>query len=721
MLPNKNNIFRGKNPHIDDILTNLNKIHQYYKKIFVYLTQDDHAHHAVRGGQTKHTYKSIFSRGDGDLTYNLFQDFLAIDLESKIKQRGTPILNGKFVVFTKLNDGTNLQLIDALQSYHEFLVEKMAQLASIVDCLEIIDKNESGSDEYVEAKKKLKELIEHRVLQKVSPIAFDYPHLDTSNEINRNKQIDEICETISQESKYRNLVKGKTLISSMRSYNYHVAEQLFTVLYACELLSVEDIKNIGVDDESVLRILQEIKDLYNSSDGRGKVMNAYEQIASGIKLEDKDASLRSWLISAIRDPIKSEREDIFGDSSNGVRDFIKKYYGIIAKHHANTLNSPLSKAIQKLNDLIAKKLGKDDYVPYLCENLIVDNGTYLSEAKQGSSGNITVYTKDQISSLDLGSFKYIPTGTGVQVGIIHIYITPDQIANMKAVDKFGSGKTKQNDKNEEIFKMKLKPEDVNIILNDAKNVHLSKAKPSIELIYKLASIVNQDENVSDIVKVNSIYYLFELADRIAYSDEFYQNIKNLPGFLEKIAKLMQTYGISVPRIKGSNSRFELESFADTFGVESYNYDKNTSNPMAIKAPLIYRKDNGEVVQALVADTELKPVEKTAESQNEQINPVEESTNKTVDTEQKIPNLVPDNFNYNEDDLTAIKDYLNDDEIYCTVTEIYSGLNDDEKEVFVRNFHRLKGNENLEDVFNDLLADYSAELNYIRSKMNELCK
>ena len=348
MLPNKNNIFRGRNPHVDDILTKLIDLKNGYSKIYEYLTQNNHVHHAGKANK----YNAIFKNGDADLNYNLFQEFLGVNTRSQIKKRGTPILNGKFVVFVKLNNGTNLQLIDALEEYHEFLNKKIDQVNALVEQLEIMDKYQVGSNEYNAAKSQVIKLIENRILQNVAPLAFEYPTLDTKNEGVRNRQIDTILSDLSEEEKDRRLPNGTILKSKMRSYNYHVAEQLFTVLYACESLHDMSIDNLieiarkdkksggyglNIKDEDIgiiKQILNEIQELYSQSYGRDRIKGIYERIRPDSQANlDSDRMLIGWFISAIRKPIPGEKHLALQDLQNGMAEFFKGYYGIIAKNH----------------------------------------------------------------------------------------------------------------------------------------------------------------------------------------------------------------------------------------------------------------------------------------------------------------------------------------------------------------------------------------------------
>lgn len=734
MLPNKNNIFRGRNPHVDDILTKLIDLKNGYSKIYEYLTQNNHVHHA--GNANK--YNAIFQNGDADLNYNLFQEFLGVNTGSQIKKRGTPILNGKFVVFVKLNNGTNLQLIDALEEYNEFLNKKIDQVNALVEQLEIMDRYQVGSNEYNAAKSQVIKLIENRILQNVAPLAFEYPTLDTKNEGVRNRQIDTILSDLSDEEKDRRLPNGTVLKSKMRSYNYHVAEQLFTVLYACESLhdmSIDDLIEIARKDKksegyglnikdeyigSIKQILNEIQQLYSQSYGRDRIKGIYESIRPDSQANlDSDRMLRGWFISAIRKPIPGEKHLALQDLQNGMAEFFKGYYGIIANNHKDTISNPLLQVISILNNMMKEKLGKNDYVPYLCENLIVDNNTYVSDTTQGSSGNLTVYTKQQIDQLGLNSFKELPGKFGIQPGIIYMYMDADKIRNLKPITAFGSGKVAEDDKYLQLFNKQLSNENVSQILNNAKKVLDEKRKPSVSLLYELASIINQGNEVLDIGKLNAVYFFCELSEKMMDNSKTFDEILKISGLKEKIETLENNYAIAVPIIGGIDSRFGVHDpfLSAKYSIENIGYDPNISEPIKIHVPLIYDRVSKRVIQKMVVDTKPKSSDEV-NTQRPTSNNTQISNNK--ETDKASINFIPDSFAYNESDLKGVKVFCGyDSELLESIKSMYQFLNNEQKEAFLKNFSKLKDGETVMSIANDYGISEDV-LFAINDKFNNLC-
>lgn len=734
MLPNKNNIFRGRNPHVDDILTKLIDLKNGYSKIYEYLTQNNHVHHAGKANK----YNAIFENGDADLNYNLFQEFLGVNTGSQIKKRGTPILNGKFVVFVKLNNGTNLQLIDALEEYNEFLNKKMDQVNALIEQLEIMDKYQVGSNEYNAAKSQVIKLIENRILQNVAPLAFEYPTLDTKNEGVRNRQIDTILSDLSDEEKDRRLPNGTILKSKMRSYNYHVAEQLFTVLYACESLhdmAIDDLIEIARKDKksggyglnikdeyigSIQQILSEIQQLYSQSYGRDRIKGIYESIRPDSQANlDSDRMLRGWFISAIRKPIPGEKHLALQDLQNGMAEFFKGYYGIVAKNHTDTISNPLLQVISILNNMMKEKLGKNDYVPYLCENLIVDNNTYVSDTTQGSSGNLTVYTKQQIDQLGLNSFKELPGKFGIQPGIIYMYMDSDKIRNLKPITAFGSGKIAEDDKYLQLFNKQLSNENVSQILNNAKKVFDEKRKPSVSLLYELASIINQGSEVSDIGKMNAIYFFYELPKKMMDNSKTFYEILKIPGLNEKIKALMDKYAIVVPKIDGIESKFEINilSLNNTLSIETIGYDPYISEPIKVHVPLIYERTSGHVIQKMVVDTKYK-ISNGVNTQRPTSNNTSEMNDKK--TNKALIDFIPDSFTYNESDLKGVEVFCGDDsELLESIKSMYQYLNDEQKEIFLKNFSKLKDGETVMSIASDYGIPEDV-LFAINDKFNNIC-
>lgn len=369
--------------------------------------------------------------------------------------------------------------------------------------------------------------------------------------------------------------------------------------------------------------------------------------------------------------------------------------------------------------MMKEKLGKDDYVPYLCENLIVDNNTYVSDTTQGSSGNLTVYTKQQIDQLGLNSFKELPGKFGIQPGIIYMYMTADQIQNLKLVTEFGYGKTAEDDQHLQLFNKQLSNENISQILNRAKKILDGKRRPSLSVLYTLASIINRGSEVSDIGKLNAIYFFYELSGKMMDNSKTFDEILKIPGLKEKIEVLEDKYEIAVPKIDGIDSKFEVygPALGNSFSIEDLGYDKSISEPIKVHVPLIYEVVSRRVIQKMVVDT--KP--KSSNGVDTQ-RPVSNNTQKRndKDTDKSSINFIPDSFTYNESDLKGVEVFCGDDsELLESIKSMYQYLNNEQKEIFLKNFSKLKDGETVMSIASDYgIPEYV--LFAINDKFNNIC-